>query len=67
MTISIKVSVNGDYEVPVTVQYDDKPATTEVISGKGINQPFVKDIPYYHGGAQIVAVTVGPEKYVGGN
>ena len=65
MTISIKVSVNGAYEVPVTVQYGNEPATTEVISGKGLNQPFVKDIHYYHGGTTRVAVTVGQEKYVG--
>jgi hypothetical protein len=60
MTISIKVSVNGNYKVPVTTKYDDNEPTTEVISGRGLNQPFVKDIPAYNG--KITTVTVGPEE-----
>lgn len=64
MTISIKVSVNGNYKVPVTTKYGDKDATTEVISGRGHEGPFVKDIPYYHGSnpSNIVTVSVGPEE-----
>lgn len=60
MTISIKVSVNGNYKVPVTTKYDDKEPVTEVISGRGLNAPFVKDIPAYHG--KVTTVTVGPEE-----
>lgn len=60
MTISIKVSVNGNCKVPVTTKYDDNAPTTDVISGRGLNVPFVKDIPAYHG--KIVTVTVGPEE-----
>jgi len=60
MTIAIKVSVNGNYKVPVTTKYDDKEPVTEVISGRGLNVPFVKDIPAYHG--KITTVTVGPEE-----
>lgn len=64
MTISIKVSVNGNYKIPVTTKYGDNEATTEVISGRGFTQPFVKDIPYYHGQnpSNIVVVSVGPEE-----
>ncbi len=64
MTISIQVSVNGDYKVPVTTQYGESEPTTEVISGKGHGAPFVKCIPYYHGSnpSNIVTVTVGPEE-----
>ena len=64
MTINIQVSVNGNYKIPVTVKYGDNEATTEVISGRGLNSPFVKNIPYYHGSnpSNIVAVTVGPEE-----
>jgi hypothetical protein len=64
MTISIKVSVNGNYKVPVTTKYGDNEATTEVISGRGLDQPFVRDIPYYNGGSpsNIVVVSVGPEE-----
>ena len=60
MTISIKVSVNGNYKVPVTVKHDDQDPVTEVISGRGLNAPFVKDIPAYH--SKITTVTVGPEE-----
>ena len=64
MTISIKVSVNGNYKVPVTTKYGDNAPTTEVISGRGSNGPFVKDIPYYHGSnpSNVVTVSVGPEE-----
>ena len=60
MTISIKVSVNGNYKVPVSVKYGDDEAPTEVISGRGLTAPFVKDIQYQHG--KIVTVSVGPEE-----
>ncbi|MGH9697973.1 MAG: hypothetical protein ACRD52_00770 [Candidatus Acidiferrales bacterium] len=64
MTISIKVSINGNYKIPVTTKYGDNEATTEVISGRGMKVPFVKDIPYYHGSnpGNIVTITVGPEQ-----
>lgn len=62
MTISIKVSVNGNYKVPVTTKYGDNDPTTEVISGRGLTTPFVKDIPYHHGQGNIVSVIVGPEE-----
>lgn len=64
MTISISVSVNGSYKIPVTTQYGDNDPTTEVISGRGLPGPNVKHIPYYHGSnpGNIVTVTVGPEE-----
>ncbi len=60
MTISIKVSVNGNYKVPVTTKVNDDEPTTEVISGRGHEGPFVKDISYPHG--SVVNVSVGPEE-----
>lgn len=64
MTISIKVSVNGNYKVPVTTKYGDKVPTTEVISGRGHDGPFIKNIPYYHGSnpGNVVTVSIGPEE-----
>ena len=64
MTISIQVSVNGNYKVPVTTKYGENEATTEVISGRGLEGPNVKYIPYYHGSnpSNIVTVSVGPEE-----
>lgn len=63
MTISIQVSVNGNYKVPVTTKYGDLEPTTEIISGRGHSGPYVKHIPYYHGSNpnNIVVVSVGPE------
>jgi hypothetical protein len=63
MTISIQVSINGNYKVPVTVQYGDEPSTTEIITGRGHEGPFVKNINYYHGSSTIVSISVGPESY----
>lgn len=64
MTISISVSVNGNYKVPVTTKYGDNEPTTEVISGRGHTGPFVKSIHYYHGSnpSNVVTVSVGPEE-----
>lgn len=64
MTISIRVSVNGNYKIPVKTQYGDSEPTTEVISGRGHDGPFVKDIPYYHGSnpSNVVTVEIGPEE-----
>lgn len=64
MTISIQVSVNGNYKVPVTTKYGDNEPVTEVISGRGLPHPNVKHIPYYHGSnpSNIVTVSVGPEE-----
>lgn len=63
MTISISVSVNGNYKVPVTTQYGDAEPATEVITGRGSNGPFVKHI-HYHGSnpSNVVTVKVGPEE-----
>jgi hypothetical protein len=62
MTISIRVSVNGNHKVPVTVKHSDTEPTTEVISGRGRDTPFVKDIPFYHSTGNVVTVSVGPEE-----
>ena len=62
MTISIQVSVNGNYKVPVTVTNQDGSETTEVISGRGHEGPFVKHINYYHGSNEGVTVFVGKEE-----
>ena len=64
MTISIQVSVNGNYKVPVTTQYGENEPVTEVISGRGHEGPKVKYILYYHGNNpnNVVKVTVGPEE-----
>ena len=62
MTISIQVSVNGNYKVPVTVQHGNAPSHTEVISGKGLVGPKIYNINHYHGPSNITRVAVGPEE-----
>ena len=64
MTIAIQVSVNGDYKVPVEVQYGLEDSTTTVLSGRGKTGPAVMHIPYYHGSnpSNVVTVSVGPEE-----
>lgn len=67
MTISIQVSVNGNYKVPVTVTDQDGKETTEVISGRGHNGPKVKQIYYQHGRDEGVTVFVGKEEQDNGD
>lgn len=62
VTISIQVSVNGNYKVPVTVKRGTEEATTEIVSGRGNDGPKVMHIPYYHGSDGDVVVTVGKEE-----
>jgi hypothetical protein len=64
MTISIQVSVNGDYKVPVTIQRGTGLPVTEVISGRGHSGPNVRYIDYYHRdpAGYPVIVTVGAEE-----
>lgn len=67
MTISIQVSVNGADEAPVKVKHQDGSETTTVVSGKDHDGPKVHYVPFYHGsGENVVEVTVGPERFVGG-
>lgn len=62
MTISISVSVNGNYRVPIRVQYEDGRESNEVISGRGHDGPFVRHVPHYHGASKVTTVSVGPEQ-----
>lgn len=64
MTINIRVSVNGNYKVPVTTKYGENEPITEVITGRGNIGPFIKEIPYYHGSnpSNVVTVIIGPEE-----
>lgn len=61
MTVSVKVSVGGNYKVPVTFRQGDR-EETQVISGRGLNVPFELYIPFYHG-KDIMTVEIGPEEH----
>jgi len=67
MTISIQVSVNGNYKAPVKVTREDGSEENHVVSGFGLDRPNVLSINHYHGSSNITTVTVGPEEQDDGN
>lgn len=60
MTISVKVSVNGNYKCPVTFRQGDR-EEKHLVSGFGLNGPNELYIPVYHGPDQMT-VQIGPEE-----
>lgn len=60
MTISVKVSVNGNYKCPVSYKQGDR-EETQVISGRGRDTPNELHIPFYHS-ADIMTLSIGPEE-----
>ena len=60
MTISINISVNGNYKCPVTFKQGDR-EVTEIVSGKDSEGPKNYYIPFYHG-SDIMEIKVGPEE-----
>lgn len=59
MTITVKISVNGNYKCPVTYKQGDR-EVTEVVSGSGRDTPNELYISFYHG-PDLMTLTVGPE------
>lgn len=59
MTVSVKVSVNGNYKVPVSFEQGDRKESFEV-SGKGHTGPNEVTISFYHG-PDALNLKVGPE------
>lgn len=60
MTISISVSVNGNYKCPVSYKQGQH-EITQVISGFGHDGPNVLYIPFQHG-RDAMTLSVGPEE-----
>lgn len=60
MTISIQISVNGNYKVPVTAKQGDGEATTTVVSGRGHSGPNIHLVHFSHG-PDALTLTIGPE------
>lgn len=60
MTISVSISVNGNYKCPVSYKQGDR-EVTQVVSGFGRDTPNVVYIPFYHG-ADAMTLSVGPEE-----
>lgn len=60
MTVSVTISVNGNYKVPVSVTQGSR-NENHVISGRGLDRPNIQSIPFYHG-PDVMTVVVGPEE-----
>lgn len=60
MTISISVSVNGNYKCPVKYKHGDR-EVEELVSGRDHEGPKVLYIPFYHS-ADIMSLEIGPEE-----
>lgn len=61
MTISVKVSVNGNYKCPVSYKQGDREESF-VLSGRGIPAgPHERDIHFAHG-TDAMTLSVGPEE-----
>lgn len=60
MTITVKVSVNGNYKCPVSYEQGGR-QHSEVVSGFGRDTPADLFIPFYHG-PDIMTLKIGPEE-----
>lgn len=67
MTISISVSVNGNYKAPVKVTREDGSVENHVVSGFGMDRPNVLSINHYHGASNVTTIAVGPESQDNGD
>lgn len=60
MTVSVKVSVNGNYKLPVKYKQGDR-EVSDTISGRGHPGPKEVSIPFYHG-SDVMTLEIGPEE-----
>lgn len=60
MTVSVTISVNGNYKLPVKYTQGTR-QVEQVISGRGYVGPHVEHIPFYHG-PDIMTLELGPEE-----
>lgn len=59
MTITVTVSVNGNYKAPVSYKQGDR-EFSQVVSGFGRDTPHAISIPFAHG-PDALTLKVGPE------
>ena len=60
MTVSVKVTVNGNYKLPISYKQGGR-EENHVISGHGLDRPNELHIPFHHG-PDVMTLTVGPEE-----
>jgi hypothetical protein len=60
MTISVRISVNGNYKCPVSYRQGDREESF-TLSGRNSTGPVERHIPFYHG-PDAMTLSVGPEE-----
>lgn len=60
MTVSVTVSVNGNYKLPIRYKQGER-AHEEVLSGRDSNGPRILTIPFWHG-PDAMTLELGPEE-----
>lgn len=60
MTVQVKVSVNGNYKLPVKYKQGER-ETLMVISGRDHEGPNEQTIPFSHG-PDVLSLELGPEE-----
>lgn len=60
MTVSVTISVNGNYKLPYTYKQGNN-SEAGTISEFGLDHPCLKTIPFTHG-ADLLTLSVGPEE-----
>lgn len=64
MTVMVKVSVNGNYKLPVSVKQGDREEGF-TLSGRGKDGPDERVISFQHG-PDAMTLSIGPEEYDAG-
>lgn len=65
MTISVRVSCNGEYKCPVSYKQGDREESF-TLSGRGKPGPDERHIQFYHG-PDAMTLSVGPEEQDNGD
>lgn len=65
MTVMVKVSVNGNYKLPVSYKQGDREESF-TLSGRGCVGPDERTISFYHG-PDAMTLSVGPEEQDNGD
>lgn len=60
MTVSVKITVNGNYKLPVKYKQGDREVSL-VVSGYGLDVPGEHQVAFYHG-PDVMTLELGPEE-----
>lgn len=60
MTVSVRISVNGNYKLPIRYKQGERDVSLE-ITGRGNDGPKAHDVSFYHG-SDAMTLVVGLEE-----